>query len=204
MKEQDINMKKKDGSRGKPLKEGLFYAVEVTDKEGHVLQHIEAQSRSYVQQWNQVVNVQAKQTALTIKDTGGVDRSITPATQNLRIIAGADVTDYGVRVGKGSTGVTISDYKLEIPLAGGTGADQLTHLAMTYTSPSLDGSDCLFSIRRSMINNSGSTITGINEIGAYMRMGSYYGLAFRDILASPVSVPDGGAITVQYTIKVTA
>ena len=70
-KSQDINMKKKDGSRGKPLKEGLFYTVEVTDKEGHILQLIEAPSRSYVQQWNQVVNVQAKQTALTIKDTGG-------------------------------------------------------------------------------------------------------------------------------------
>ena len=133
-----------------------------------------------------------------------MDRSITPATQNLRIIADASVTDYGIRVGKGSTGVTISDYKLEIPLAGGTGADQLTHLAMTYTPPSVSGSECLFSIRRSMINNSGSTIIGISEIGAYMRMGSYYGLAFRDVLTSPVSVPDGGAITVQYAIKVTA
>lgn len=204
MKEQDMNTKKKNDSHGKPLKEGLFYTVEVTDKEGHVLQRIEDQSRSYVQQWNQVVNVQAKQTASTIKDTGGTNRSITPVTQNLRISADAGVTDYGIRVGKGSTGVTISDYKLEIPLAGGTGADQLTHLAMTYTSPSVSGSECLFSIRRSMINNSGSAITGINEIGAYMRMGSYYGLAFRDVLAGPVSIPDGGAITVQYTIKVTA
>ena len=33
--------------------------------------------------------------------------------------------------------------------------------------------------------------------------GSYFGLAFRDVLGAGVDVPDGGAITVVYTIKVT-
>jgi hypothetical protein len=201
MKNQD---KKKNKSRGKSLNQSLTFLVEVTDKEGRLLQRIEAPSRSYVEQWNRVINVQAKGTASTIKDTGGVSRSISPAGSNLLINSGAGVTAYGIRIGKGSTPVTITDYALETPLAEGTGVDQLTHLASTYTTPAVAGSDCSFTIRRTMINNSGATIAGINEIGAYLRMGSYYGLAFRDVLASPASVPDGGGITVTYTIEVTA
>ncbi|MBA7710748.1 hypothetical protein ES703_119694 [subsurface metagenome] len=183
----------------------LTYVVEITDREGRVLRRIEAPSRSFVEQWNKVINVAAKQTASTIKDTGGVDRSVSPHASNLRINAGAGIITYGIRVGKGSTAVTITDYQLETPLAEGVGVDQLTHLAMLSTAPSIDGSDCSFTIKRNMINNTGATITGINELGAYMRMGnSYYGLAFRDVLGSPASVPDGGAITVEYTLKVTA
>ncbi|MBA7698238.1 hypothetical protein ES703_106914 [subsurface metagenome] len=196
-------MKKKKGLRGKPLKESLTYLVEVTDKEGNVIQRIEAPSRSFVQQWNQVVNVQAKQTASTIKDTGGTNRSVNQSSDNLRIVSGAGVTNYGIRVGKGSTAVTISDYQLESPLAHGTGLDQLNHLAMSSTPPQIADSTCSFTIRRNMLNESGATISGIREIGAYMRMGSYYGLAFRDVLPSAVYVPHGGSITVTYTIPVT-
>lgn len=97
-----------------------------------------------------------------------------------------------------------SPTRLEAPLAEGTAPDQLTHLAMLSTPASIVGPECSFSITRAMVNNSSATITGIREIGAYMRMGSYYGLAFRDILPGSVSVPDGGAITVTYILKVTA
>ena len=63
-----------------------------------------------------------------------------------------------------------------------------------------------------MINNSGSTITGIKEIGVYVQtrrvtngiMGPYSMLGFRDVLPSAMYIPDGGAITVTYTIKVIA
>jgi len=202
MKEQD--MKREKSTLVKPHNEVLSYLVEVTDKEGHVIKRIEAPSKSFVRQWNQVVNIQAKQLASTLTDTGGVGRSISVVSVNLLIQAGAGVTNYGIRVGKGSTAVTINDYALETPLAEGAGADQLNHVAGTYTGVAINGSDASFNIKRSMINNSGSTISGINEIGAYMRMGSYYGLAFRDVLGGAVSVPDGGAITITYTIKVSA
>ena len=183
--------------------EVLTYVVVVTDREGRVLRRIEAPSRSFVEQWNKVINVQAKQTASTIKDTGGVDRSVAAHGNNLRIHAAAAVILYGIRVGKGSTAVTISDYQLETPLAEGVGVDQLTHLAMVYTEPSVAGSDRSFTITRNMLNNTGATISGVRELGAYMRIGNYYGLAFRDVLPSAVYVPHGGSITVTYTIKVT-
>ena len=181
----------------------LTYVVVVTDREGRVLRRIDAPSRSFVEQWNKVINVPAKLDASTIKDTGGVDRSVALSGSNLRIKAPAGVITYGIRVGKGSTAVTISDYSLETPLLEGVGVDQLNHLLMVSTEPSVVGSDCSFTITRSMINNSGATISGVREIGAYMQMDAYYGLAFRDILPSAVYVPHGGAITVTYTIKVT-
>ena len=184
--------------------QSLTYVVEVTDREGRVLRRIEAPSRSFVEQWNKLVNVAAKQTASTITDTGGTGRSISPDDQAFGLLATAGITTYGVRVGKGSTAVTISDYQLETPIAHGLGANQLNHLAMLYTAPSVAGSTCSFTIRRNMINQSGATISGVRELGVYMRLnGSYFGLAFRDVLGAGVDVPDGGAITVVYTIKVT-
>lgn len=186
------------------MKESPSYHVEVGDKTGKIVERIDAPSRSYVQQWNQVINVHARQAASTIKDTDGVNRTISPTDTNLRINSGAGVTSYGIQVGKGATAVTISDYRLEAPLAEGTAPDQLTHLAMLSTPPSIVGPECSFSITRAMVNNSSATITGIREIGAYMRMGSYYGLAFRDVLPGSFSIPDGGAITVTYTLKVIA
>jgi len=184
--------------------QSLTYVVEVTDREGRVLRRIEAPSRSFVEQWNKVMNVQAKQSSSTIKDTGGVDRSVGTHLNNWRLHAAAAITDYGIRVGTGSTAVAIDDYAVETPLAEGVGVDQLNHLVMSYTNPAVDGSDCSFTIKRTMINNSGATISGVRELGAYMRMSAYYGLAFRDVLGAGVDVPDGGAITVEYTIKVTA
>ncbi|GAJ05789.1 unnamed protein product, partial [marine sediment metagenome] len=52
----------------KEIKESLSYTVEVRDKEGRVLQRISAPSRSYVQQWNQLINVHASQAGKIVKD----------------------------------------------------------------------------------------------------------------------------------------
>ena len=197
-------MKKRSDPLSKPHTESLSYRVEVTDKEGRQIFVEEALSRSFVQAWNLLVNVHAKNSDSTIKDTGGTDRSISAAQQSFECNAAAGVITKGVRVGKGSTAVTITDYALETPLVEGVGVNQLTHLIVVFTAPALAGSDCSFTIKRTMINNTGASITGIREIGVYMNIGAtYYGLGFRDVLAGDVAVPDGGAITVTYTIKVT-
>ncbi|MBA7575505.1 hypothetical protein ES708_17335 [subsurface metagenome] len=184
--------------------QSLSYVVVITGKHGRVIKRIEAQSRSFVEQWNKLVNVQAKQTASTITDTEGTARSISPDQAAFELMAGAGLTTYGIRIGKGSTAVAIDDYALETPIAHGVGANQLDHLAMIKTPPSVVGSTCSFTIKRNMINKSGATVSGVRELGAYMRLNtSYYGLGFRDVLGSSCDVPDGGAVTVEYTIKVT-
>ncbi|GAH64041.1 unnamed protein product, partial [marine sediment metagenome] len=112
----------------------------------------------------------------------------------------------GIRVGKGSTAVAIDDYALETPLGEGTGVDEFNHQAVTFTGPAVVGPTCSFTVKRILLNNSGVTISGIREIGQYMSMPiptGAYGLSFRDVLPGAVSVPDGGSITVIYTIAVT-
>lgn len=195
----------KQQKRVQPTKknEVLSYSVEVRDKEGRVLRRISAPSKSYVQQWNQVINIQAKGTASTLTVTDGSTASIGIASNNLSLAAGIGAATYGIRVGKGTTAVAIDDFALETPLEQGAGLDQFAHQAETFTVPAVVGPTCSFTTSRIMINNSGAIITGIREIGAYMIMEAKKGLGFRDVLPGAVTVPDGGSITVTYTIAVT-
>ena len=186
------------------LTESLSYEVVVTDREGREIFREGGPSHSYTELWNKVINAHARTGSNTIKDTGAVDRTVGKSSSNLRASAGVGNVNFGIRVGKGSTPVDISDYALETPVDEGTGVDQLSHHEVQYSQPVVSAPDCSFTIWRVMFNNTGSTVGGIREIGCYVIMGSWYGLAFRDVLAGPASIPDGGAITVTYTLKVTA
>ena len=189
--------------------ETLTYRVVVTDKDGKVLHAISAPSKSFVRQWNQLINVAARGVDATVTDTDGVGRLVsTTWTQTmLNANAGIGDSDFGILVGKGSAAVTINDYALQTQLTEGVGVDQLNHQLMEFTVPETAGSTCSFKVRRSMINNSGATIVGVQELGVYVNFKTtttyYKALAFRDVLGSAVDVPDGGAITVEYTIGVT-
>ncbi|MBU0777451.1 hypothetical protein KKF82_04245 [Patescibacteria group bacterium] len=187
----------------KKSEESLSYTVEVTDKEGRVLQRISAPSRCYVEQWNKLLNVQAKQTNLTIKDTSGNNQDIPPSSTCISADAGIGNINTGFRVGKGTTAVDITNYALGAPCGEGTGEDEFNHQQMQWSEPSVAGSDCSFKLWRVMSNQSGATITGIKELGCHVHMTGLFALAFRDVLPSAVYVPHGGAITVTYTIKVT-
>jgi len=183
---------------------GLDYLVEVTDKDGKVLQSFSAPSHSFVRQWYDLMSGFFDWESRMIMDTGGVNRNCAPHAVGWRAYAPAAETRYGHRVGKGTTAVTISDYALESPIEEGAGLDELEHGAVSCGVPAVVGSTCSFWIRRSMLNSSGSTITGITEIGIYTNSGSaYFMLGVRDVLPSAVYVPNGGAITVTYTFKVT-
>jgi hypothetical protein len=191
----------------------LDYRVEVTDKDGRVIQREEGPSRSYVRQWNELFHVQAAYVYLggggTVKDTSGstcTDARVSSVT--FKSNAGIGETNYGLRAGKNPTPVSISDYALGNPIAEGTGIDQLEHQLTYFTGPTVVGATLSFTMQRSMINHSGATISGIQEISNYMMFscGMYtrFALGFRDVLGSSFSIPDGGAITVTYTLKVTA
>ncbi|GAI91440.1 unnamed protein product, partial [marine sediment metagenome] len=189
------------------IEESLTYTVEVRDKEGRVLQHISAPSRSYVQGWNKLVNVGASGASKTITDTAGNPIVIPIHAVDLKLDAGIAAILWGLRVGKGTTAVAITDYALETPCLEGTGLDEFNHQAVTFTEPLVAGPTCSFTVKRTMINNSGALISGIKELGAYnghAGVGSGSVLGFRDVLGTAVDVPDGGAITVEYTLGVTA
>jgi len=194
-------------SASEKIEESLTYTVEVRDKEGRVLQHISAPSRSYVQGWNKLVNILASGTSKTITDTAGNPILIPKHAVDLKLNAGLSIDLFGLRIGKGTTAVAITDFALESPCEEGTGLDEFNHQAVTFTEPSVAGPTCSFTVKRTMINNSGALISGIKEISAYPAhagTGSGTVLGFRDVLGTAVDVPDGGAITVEYTIGVTA
>lgn len=201
---------KPEQRRAKVIKESLSFVVEVRDKKGRVLQRIAAPSRSYVEQWNQIVCLQAKTTdgyTIAVKDTAGVSQNGYSTSRSLQADAGDGVIDHGIRIGKGTTSVAIDDYALETPCGEGVGADQFEHQVMQFTEPSVAGSTCSFDAKRVMLNNSGSTITGIKEIACYIQFtasaAGKEALGFRDVLPASVYCPDGGTITVIYTIKAT-
>jgi len=186
------------------LQESLFYDVVVKDRKGLEIFREEGPSHSLTELWNKIINAHARQSTNTIKDTDGVDRTVGQYFANLKANAGIGTTSYGIRVGRGNTPVDISDHALENPVSEGTGVGQLSHQEMQHTPPMETPPNCAFDIWRVMFNYTGSTVSGIREIGCYVLIGSWYGLAFRDVLAGSVSIPDGGAMTVTYTIKVTA
>ncbi|MBA7699494.1 hypothetical protein ES703_108191 [subsurface metagenome] len=145
----------------------------------------------------------------TVKNTAGDPITCSYNEENLDSRAAIGEILKGIRVGKGTTAVAITDYALESPCGEGVGADEFEHQLLEFTVPSVLASTCSFTITRTMINNSGAAIAGIKEIGCYCLFRrlepaeAHYALAFRDVPGSALSIPDGGSITVTYTIPVT-
>jgi len=209
--EMKQHLRKARNKSGHVLSPELTYKVEVTDKDGRIVQREDGPSRSYVRQWNEIFQLQAGNVASggVVKDTSGVTQTNAYRTSVcFKCDAGIGYTLMGLRIGKSSTPVSISDYALGSPIAEGVGIDQLEHQLTYFTGPSVVGSTLSFTIQRSMVNHSGAIISGIYEIGSYISftasMMGRFALGFRDVLASAFDIPDGGAITVTYTLKVTA
>ena len=210
---QDERAERAARKAGQSFEPGLSYKVEVTDKDGQVIQREERPSHSYVRQWNEILHLQTADIYIsgggTVKMTdGSTEGNAYYSARSFRCSAGIGVDRSGLRVGKDSTPVSINDYALGAPVAEGTGLDQLQHQLTYFTGPSVVGPTLSFTMQRSFINHSGAPISGIQEIGSYIEFtGSMLGrvaLGFRDVLGASFAIPDGGAITVTYTLKVTA
>lgn len=184
------------------MKAELWYSVVVRDRYGKIISRERHKSRSFLKQWNQLVYAQMSQAALNITDTGGTPRSIQHHNDNFLMDAIAGVTTYGIRVGTGDTAVDISDYALETPIANGVGAGDLIYWICEVTDPAVAPPSCSFEVSRTMVNDSSGEIT-VKEAGIYMKMLTYYGCAVRDVFATPQAVPNGGGITVNWTLQVT-
>lgn len=188
------------------LRTKLYYTIESRDRKGKLLRRFTRKSRSFVQQWNEIVYVQwAQASNVSIKDTGGTDRNVDRAQRNMDVVSAAGYDTVGLVCGTGDTAVTISDYKLEAQINEGTGSGQLEHQTPSFTAPTVSGSECSFTYRRVFINSSGATIT-VKEIGVYCNAQGdatvWQFMDVRDVLDPSIDVPDGGSLTVTYTVKV--
>ena len=194
----------------------LWYSAVVRDRYGKVISRERRRSHSFLKQWNQLVACQMVPWEgfgfPNIKATDGTYWPVGIGTHgyNFRMNGYANADDFGIVIGTGSTPVTVSDYALENQIRQGTGPGQMDHLVCTVAASVVSDPDCDFLISRSFANNSGGSIT-VRESGIYVWMErcvspfTSYARAcvVRDVFSTPQVVPDGGGITVNYTLRVT-
>jgi len=156
--------------------------------------------------------------ALTLFDTDGVERAgLDSALQN--ILSSSEFMDcnglgtndeQGILVGTDDGTILpkdINNYALGAKCSEGTGTSQLNYGTHSIVTPVDDDSTYSYAgITRTASNGSGASI-GVNEVGlvCYGRwdhnVTSRYFMLIRDILGTPVTVPNGDTLTVSYRCK---
>jgi hypothetical protein len=191
----------------------LYIEAETRDKHGRVIHRMRRRrSRSFVQGYNwavcaQFLNASSPSPALgPVRNTSGANQYLRDCGSPFRCSAGAGVTDTGIRVGTSSAAVAIDQYALQAPIAQGLGVGQMEHLAQTFSFIGVAGNQCSFQTQRVIVNNSGALIA-VRETGIYIlafnnATTGIYLMAARDLISE--DVPDGGSVTVTYTVRILA
>ena len=175
------------------------------DKDGRVHVGEEQETHSWTAQiFKQFFCYITFQAINTVKDTGGVNRTLNYSTYSNCTATAGQVT-RGIIVGIGNTPTTIDDYKLETVITDGSGAGQLEYeatVSATVCTNSPAGT-WYFDHKRTFTNGSGDTIT-INEVGLYGYWSTiYYHMLERTVLGVPYSVLNGEGCIVTYRISLT-
>jgi hypothetical protein len=181
----------------KKILEG-YIEWELRDPKGRIVKRGKQPMKSWVKQWIQILYLQFARTTYSIIDTGGTSRSI-PADMYplLALNAGSGGSAFGIVVGSSDTPVTRDDYKLGSQIAHGNGTGQLMYGTMSHDAPTTYSTGYLFRAMRVFTNNSGADIT-VKEIGVYCNTAGYYICLIRDVLTTPVTIPNGYSWTVRY------
>ena len=211
---------KNKGAGDKRVK--VSYEIVVEDKNGKKLKSVKSEARSLLRNFLEWIASGLFSQARGLTDTSGVSQIISayvePSTGvsvelvNMDCEADAGNDDYGIVVGVGSDPVSPSDYALSSKIAHGTASGQLQYGECSFEVLETVGQTVSVKVKRAFTNGSGADIT-IYEIGLISRWykkvgateeGVWYFLMIRDVLATPVTVPDGATLTVRYIIQVTA
>jgi hypothetical protein len=196
------------------MKRELWYKAIVRDRDGKVLSQEEKKSRSFLGLWNKMIWTQmtgASYPALMVTDISGNPWPLGVGTSgnNFRMNGGAENPNMGIVIGTSDTPVDVSDYRLGALIAQGLGAGQMDYMAMVINASVVADPSCDFFMSRQMANNSGGLIT-VRESGIYVMMErslspftAAYGCGVRDVFTTPQDIPDGGGITIEYTLRVT-
>jgi len=118
---------------------------------------------------------------------------------------GINLASTSIQIGTGTTPPSPSDTALADPISNGTGANEMQYpSAPTYSSVIIKGDTSYFTLQSTITNNSGASIT-VSEVGwiGGTTNSGFSGMLTHDLLSSPVTVPNGTAITITYTISVT-
>jgi hypothetical protein len=171
---------------------------ELKDPKGRIVKRGKQPMKSWVKQWLQFLYLYFAQTSVSVTDTGGTSRTVAPNTAPvLSLNAGSGVSTYGIVVGSSDTPVTRDDNKLGSQISHGTGVSQLMYGAMSHDAPTTYSTGYLIRAIRVFTNNSGDSVT-VKEVGVYCNASGNYFCLIRDVLSTPVTIPNGYSWTVRY------
>jgi len=169
-----------------------YITIEVKDKNGNIIKRHKQRSHSFVANFlTQLLN--ALYYSYYCSGTCTVTYN-PPLGYNM-----------GIQIGTGTATPKPNDTALNSPITNGTGAGQMQYPTQpTASSVNINGNTSYFTIQSTITNNSGSPIT-VTEVGLLAQTSHTIisGLLAHDLLSSPVTVPNGTAITITYTISVT-
>jgi hypothetical protein len=168
---------------------------ELLDPKGRVVKRGKQPVKSFVKQW--IVGVYAGFIASNISAIDITGTSRTTSIYIFRVNAGSGDASYGIVVGSSDTPVTRDDYKLGSQISHGNGTGQLVYGAVSVDAPITYGTGYLTRVTRVFSNNSGSNVT-VKEMGIYSTQAGYSFCIIRDVLTTPVTIPDGYSWTVRY------
>jgi hypothetical protein len=126
---------------------------------------------------------------------------------SINLIGAINVSTNGIVAGTSSGAESFEGYMLGAQCNQGTGSGQLSHQAQAAPAKSYNSATRVWTLTMSRVfnNNSGAGIviaeTGI--IGAHTYASANTALICRDVLASAVTVANGGQLTVTYTLSLT-
>jgi hypothetical protein len=208
---------------GKALPQ-ILWEIEVRDKTGKLLKHYVTPARSWLKQFIQMLKgefatrngTDVGNGNVTIVDETGTARGFPRHStasgylcyMNLSALGDVGDVSQGIIVGSSDTPNSLTTYALGAKISHGSGSGQLVYNAQTIedvTNPS--GNDLQFRLTRTFTNNSGATVT-VKEVGLIVKVwdssaNSRSWLIARDVLPSPVDVPDGASLTIRYVVKIT-
>jgi len=204
-----------------------FITAEVRDADGTVVEVLTSKSNSWVRNSYNILAqlfLPASGRAgggaygagtLTVSDTTGAARP-TGSEENLfyvptgamaNLINGAATSGLGICVGTSSTAESFEHTNLQAIIASGSAAGNLLYgisntPVFSYNAGTKKATSVL---SRVFTNSSGSSIT-VAEIGWIIKVNvgaDRLVLISRDVLATPVTVNNGQALTITYTSEIT-
>ena len=203
-----------------------FLELEVTDKDGKVIQRHKQRSHSWTRN---AYNLMFSQLAgkngndgtfgaglLSGKNTGGVILAIpyplaivlSDASADVApngYMAGSGVDTRGIMVGSGINAESFEDFALQTKITNGVAAGQLSYVASAAHVISYDALSKVLknTLIRYFNNNSGGDVS-VNEVAIVSYgWGATTVLMARDKLALTVTIPNTGQLKVTYTVQLT-
>jgi len=188
--------------------------IQVHDKTGKEITSFERISHSFTQSaFQNLSSIYTKSPAfipaVSIRDLAGVLKTSNmvdlDAVGDWADAPDAAVDDYGVLVGTSATAWAWAQYVLQAKIAHGNGAGELAYGACSVSDVEDTGLPAKLTLQRSFDNNSGAEIT-VREIGWFGTMKTEpavfaFHMIARDVITA-TTVPNGGRLTVKYTILI--